>query len=150
MTDSSELARQIAEQIAARETDGAHIVGAASGEFCFEVVLGTQTYALTCRPVQTSIVSSGLSPREKEVARLIALGLPNKAIAQVLDISLWTVATYIRRVFAKLGVTTRAQMVAKIVLEGLVDLGGREKSPGASGFGSIRDFNELRRMGGSR
>src|SRR5215204_7457397 len=58
-----------------------------------------------------------LSPREREIVRLVAKGLPNKSIADVLDISLWTVATHLRRVFAKLGVGTRAEMVAKI-LEG--------------------------------
>jgi DNA-binding CsgD family transcriptional regulator len=58
-----------------------------------------------------------LSPREREIVRLVAKGLPNKSIADVLDISLWTVATHLRRVFAKLGVGTRAEMVARI-LEG--------------------------------
>jgi DNA-binding CsgD family transcriptional regulator len=55
-----------------------------------------------------------LSPREREIVRLVAKGLPNKAIADVLDISLWTVATHLRRIFAKLGVGTRAEMVARI------------------------------------
>lgn len=55
-----------------------------------------------------------LSPREREIARLVAKGLPNKVIARILDISSWTVGTYLRRVFAKLGVTTRAAMVAKL------------------------------------
>ena len=58
--------------------------------------------------------SVSLSPREREIVRLVAKGLPNKAIADVLDISLWTVATHLRRIFAKLGVGTRAEMVARI------------------------------------
>lgn len=61
-----------------------------------------------------------LSPREREIVRLVARGLPNKAIAAVLDISLWTVATYIRRLFAKLGVGSRAEMVAKVLNDGLL------------------------------
>lgn len=56
-----------------------------------------------------------LSPREQEIVRLIAKGLPNKAIAAALDISLWTVATHLRRVFSKLGVNSRAEMVARIL-----------------------------------
>lgn len=55
-----------------------------------------------------------LSPREQEVARMIAKGYPNKVIASVLDISVWTVSTYLRRIFAKLGVTSRTAMVAKM------------------------------------
>lgn len=55
-----------------------------------------------------------LSPRELEIARLIASGMSNKSIGAVLDISTWTVAAHIRRIFAKLGVVTRAAMVARL------------------------------------
>jgi DNA-binding CsgD family transcriptional regulator len=58
-----------------------------------------------------------LSPREQEIARMVARGFPNKAIAAVLEISTWTVGTYLRRIFAKLGVTSRAAMVAKLAAE---------------------------------
>jgi len=66
-------------------------------------------------PEQTPAVA--LSPREQEIARMVAKGFPNKAIAGVLDISVWTVSTHLRRVFAKLGVSSRAAMVAKILGE---------------------------------
>jgi DNA-binding CsgD family transcriptional regulator len=52
---------------------------------------------------------------------MVAEGYPNKTIAAVLDISSWTVSTYLRRMFAKLGVHSRAAMVARIVEEGLVE-----------------------------
>jgi DNA-binding CsgD family transcriptional regulator len=55
-----------------------------------------------------------LSPREQEIVRLVARGYPNKSIALVLDISPCTVATHLRRVFIKLGVNSRAEMVARI------------------------------------
>ena len=63
-----------------------------------------------------------LSPREKEIARMIAKGFPNKAIAAVLDISVWTVSTHLRHIFAKLGVNSRAAMVARISTLGIVDI----------------------------
>ena len=54
--------------------------------------------------------------------RLVANGLPNKAIADVLDVSLWTVGTHLRRIFAKLGVNSRAaEMVAHVLGGGLLD-----------------------------
>ena len=53
-----------------------------------------------------------LSPREQEIARMVADGHPNKVIAAVLNISPWTVATHLRRIFGKLGVGSRAAMVA--------------------------------------
>jgi DNA-binding CsgD family transcriptional regulator len=59
--------------------------------------------------------AGSLSPREREIARMVAHGYTNKMIASVLDISLWTVSTHLRRIFAKLGVSTRAAMVALVV-----------------------------------
>jgi two-component system nitrate/nitrite response regulator NarL len=55
-----------------------------------------------------------LSPREKEIARLVAEGLPNKCIGAVLEISPWTVATHVQRIFTKRGVSSRAAMVARL------------------------------------
>jgi DNA-binding CsgD family transcriptional regulator len=51
-----------------------------------------------------------LTRRESEVARLIAKGLTNKAIAAELVLSRRTVDGHVERLFAKLGVTTRAQV----------------------------------------
>lgn len=61
-----------------------------------------------------------LSPRELAIAHLIAKGLPNKSIGDLLDISPWTVATHLRRIFLKLGVTSRAAMVARLIDERLL------------------------------
>ncbi|HZZ14864.1 MAG TPA: helix-turn-helix transcriptional regulator [Candidatus Sulfotelmatobacter sp.] len=55
-----------------------------------------------------------LSPREQEIVRMVAKGHPNKVIADVLNISSWTVCTHLRRIFAKLGVGSRAAMVAQL------------------------------------
>jgi len=55
-----------------------------------------------------------LSPRERQIARMVALGYQNKVIAARLRISAWTVCTHLRRTFIKLGVSSRAAMVAKI------------------------------------
>jgi len=51
-----------------------------------------------------------LTSRELQVAALVAQGCPNKQIADCLRISEWTVATYLRRIFDKLGVDSRAAM----------------------------------------
>jgi len=52
-----------------------------------------------------------LSGRELEIAVLVAQGHANKNIAYRLQISEWTVATYLRRIFLKLDVESRAAMV---------------------------------------
>jgi DNA-binding NarL/FixJ family response regulator len=54
-----------------------------------------------------------LTPRETQIARLVADGYVNKEIASKLSISEWTVSTHMRRIFAKLGVETRAAMVLR-------------------------------------
>ena len=57
--------------------------------------------------------SEELSPREREVLELLARGYLYKEIAIVLQISVQTVNTYIRRIYEKLHVRSRAQAVAK-------------------------------------
>ncbi len=54
-----------------------------------------------------------LSPREREVLELLARGYLYKEIAEMLQISVQTVNTYIRRIYEKLHVRSRAQAVAK-------------------------------------
>lgn len=54
-----------------------------------------------------------LSGREREVLDLLARGFLYKEIAESLGISLPTVNTYIRRIYEKLHVRSRAQAVAK-------------------------------------
>ena len=51
-----------------------------------------------------------LSPREQEIARMVAQGYANKTIASVLEISTWTVASHLRRIYVKLQVSSRAAM----------------------------------------
>jgi len=55
---------------------------------------------------------AGLTPRESEVLALLAEGMSNRDIAAALYLSPETVKTHTRRVFAKLGVHSRAQAVA--------------------------------------
>jgi len=57
--------------------------------------------------------SEGLSPREQEVLDLLARGYLYKEIAERLNISIPTVNTYVRRMYEKLHVRSRAQAVAK-------------------------------------
>jgi len=56
-----------------------------------------------------------LSPREREVLEMLARGFLYKEIADALSISIRTVDTYIRRIYEKLHVRSRAQAVARYV-----------------------------------
>jgi DNA-binding CsgD family transcriptional regulator len=79
--------------------------------------------------VRPEVPEPVLTPREREIARLVALGYPNKTIAAALDISSWTVATHLRRVFAELGVRSRAAMVAQLAALGFRDSESKPRKP---------------------
>jgi DNA-binding CsgD family transcriptional regulator len=89
-----------------------------------EVVVDVEVEGFRCILVapraDEDVPHVALSPREQEIARMVAKGYPNKTIAAVLEISSWTVSTHLRRVFAKLGVRTRAAMVARVLGEHLI------------------------------
>jgi DNA-binding CsgD family transcriptional regulator len=67
---------------------------------------------------ESRVPAYGLTPREDEVAALIAIGRATKEIAAELSISTHTARHHTERVFAKLGVQSRAA-VASIVGAGL-------------------------------
>jgi two-component system response regulator NreC len=61
-----------------------------------------------------------LSQREVDVLRLIALGHTNTEIARLLQISIRTVETHRARIHRKLGLATRAELVAYALGRGLL------------------------------
>jgi len=88
---------------------GPHGYGANGGDtVLLDVEIG-EVRLLALRQGQPSPMSL-LSPREQEIARMVAQGYPNKTIASVLEISSWTVASHLRRIFVKLQISSRAAM----------------------------------------
>ncbi|WP_245765168.1 response regulator [Nonomuraea jiangxiensis] len=65
-----------------------------------------------------------LTTREREVVRLVALGLSNDEIAERLTISPFTAKTHVTRAIAKLSVRDRVQLVILAYESGLVRPGG--------------------------
>ncbi|HXA60895.1 MAG TPA: LuxR C-terminal-related transcriptional regulator [Streptosporangiaceae bacterium] len=63
-------------------------------------------------PVMAVSPPSTLTPREQEVARMIARGLSNKGVADELVISPATAARHVTNILTKLGFTSRAQIAA--------------------------------------
>jgi len=61
-----------------------------------------------------------LSPREREVLCLIALGYTNQQAADALYLSVKTVETYRARLMAKLGLRTRAELVRYALQQGWI------------------------------
>ncbi len=67
----------------------------------------------------------GLSKREREIARLLVSGYSGVNVAALSGLSENTVRTYVRRLYGKLGVKNRADLVRKLVQP-------ESSSPGAS------------------
>ncbi|HEY4279275.1 MAG TPA: LuxR C-terminal-related transcriptional regulator [Conexibacter sp.] len=71
------------------------------------------------RAPRTDVVSltlrlHGISRREREVAQLLVTGMPTDAIAARLQISRHTLRDHVKAIFAKLGVSSRSELTARI------------------------------------
>ena len=91
---------------------------------------GVLSPRVTARLVQAACSSHGvdvqtppdLSPREHDIVVAVSRGLSNSRIAAELCIAEATVKTYLKRVFHKLGVDSRAAAVAQAVRFGMLEL----------------------------
>lgn len=71
-------------------------------------------------PADPAEERTGITRREQEVLECIARGLPNKAIAAELEISLGTVKFHLSNLMEKLAVQNRAELVMEATREGLL------------------------------
>ncbi|MFN3352347.1 MAG: response regulator [Brevundimonas sp.] len=67
-------------------------------------------YRLNAAPAQEADV---LTPRERDVLRLIGEGRRNAEVAQALGLTDSTVASYVKAIYAKLGISNRAEAALK-------------------------------------
>src|SRR5262245_9537297 len=115
-----ELLRGLVDEVAAAHSPGLADAASDHEEIIIDTELDGMRYLVVRMPA-TPRARAVLSPREQEIVRMVARGHPNKIIADVLSISSWTVGTHLRRIFAKLGVGSRAAMIARL---GAVDHSG--------------------------
>ena len=90
---------------------------------CTEKVIADMP--LESRSPQPSHAQSGLlalAPREREVLKELAQGSSNKLIARTLSISTYTVDGYVKDIYRKLGVRSRAMAAIIAFRYGIVDM----------------------------
>jgi two-component system response regulator NreC len=88
-----------------------------SGERYLHPALG----AALAQPPQSRGPVDALSPREREVLRLLALGYTNQEMAEMLVVSVRTVESHRAHVMTKLRAGSRAAMVRHALEAGLLD-----------------------------
>jgi DNA-binding NarL/FixJ family response regulator len=69
---------------------------------------------------KTADSPAALSSREKEVLELITKGFTAEEIARLMQVSVHTVQTYVRRVYGKLKVTSKAEAIFEARQQGLL------------------------------
>ena len=74
---------------------------------------------LASAPSVAATYPAGLSAREADVLRLVAVGLSNAEVAERLYLSPRTVDTHLRSIYNKLGVSTRSAATRFAVEHGL-------------------------------
>ena len=79
-----------------------------------QLLLNTLTKARSIRDASSPGMKT-LATRETHVANLVAEGLPNKEIALRLSITEHTVSNYLFRIYNKLGISTRVELVLHIM-----------------------------------
>ena len=81
---------------------------------------GAADPAATLGPAAGGAGSVSLTGREVEILRLVTEGLSYQAIGERLGISRHTVNAHLRRIYGKLGVTSRSAATRRAVVEQLV------------------------------
>jgi DNA-binding CsgD family transcriptional regulator len=97
-------------------------------------------------------VASGLTGAQREVFRLLVQGLPEKAIARWLGVSVHTAHNHVGAIYRALGVHSRAELMALVLrqheagVQGFAPSAGQSQRPGripAGGHGTILRLHYL-------
>ena len=104
------IAAELAQKVPDEETRNTFLQG-------LETVIPSLPAPTTARAAKDAL--GGLTPRERDVAELVAQGHANRAIARELGIGERTVEGYVASALAKLDFTSRTQLAAWAVERGL-------------------------------
>lgn len=123
-TQAAEAWTAGARGILARQASSGQMVDAlralASGLTVFEAAFASSLVSAGADADRRN--AGGLTPREMEVLRLMAEGLPNKGIAHRLQITEHTVKFHVNAILGKLGAQSRTEAVVVATRHGLLTL----------------------------
>ena len=78
--------------------------------------------SMESRQAESSSEGGELSAREKEILVCVAKGMLNKALADKLCLSIYTVITHRKNITRKIGIKTVAGLTVYALLNGLIDM----------------------------
>ena len=107
---------------ATAEEVAAAVSAVAQGLVVFDPAVARVFTQAAAGAVDTTLAPTPLTERELEVLKLVATGLPNKAIALRLGISEHTVKFHVGAILGKLGAASRTEAVTVAVRAGLLPL----------------------------
>jgi DNA-binding CsgD family transcriptional regulator len=85
----------------------------------FDLEVGGEALVVVSLPVKEDVpATTRLSPAERAVSRQVLAGLSNAAIARRRGCSPRTIANQLAAVYRKLGVSSRAELAAKLSRDG--------------------------------
>jgi DNA-binding NarL/FixJ family response regulator len=101
----------------------ATVRSAARGEAKLDPALATQVLSefQAYQKAEVAEVYQPLTPRERQILKLMSEGLPNKTIASRLKISERTVTTHVANIYAKLHVNNRVSAIQEAMRRRLLD-----------------------------
>jgi len=82
--------------------------------------------------VEETLARAPLTPRERDVVSLLVSGASTRDIASRTSLTVATVNTYLKRIFSKLGVHSRVELVARMAGTDGVEGAVEQKSNGSS------------------
>ena len=101
----------------------------ANGQASIQPSIAVRVIQEINHPMQALYTADPLTPRELEALRLIARGLSNKEIGNVLHVHERTVAKYVSSILEKLQLANRTQAALYAIREGLTEPRERKETP---------------------
>lgn len=75
--------------------------------------------------IKSAVAELGLTQRESQIVEMFAIGMSTQALANELHISSATVRTHLRKIFTKLEISSRVELLSLVITKIVEEIDGR-------------------------